>query len=63
VQRLEANGLLVHGDLEVPQATAQELVFPLPEGVCRLGDLELEWHPAEGSAGTAVSEVWLERSE
>ena len=60
-QRLEASGLPVHDALEVPAATAGEYVFPLPPAAHRYGDLELEWLPAPGSAGTAVSEVWLER--
>jgi hypothetical protein len=61
VQRLEAGGLPVHDALEVPAATAGEYVFSLPPAAYRTGDLELEWIPAPGSAGTAVSEVWLER--
>ena len=36
--------------------------LPLPPAAHRHGDLELEWLPAPGSAGTAVSEVWLERA-
>ena len=61
VQRLEASGLPVHDALAVPAATAGEYGFPLPPAAHRYGDLELEWLPAPGSAGTAVSEVWLER--
>jgi hypothetical protein len=61
-QRLEANGLLVHGERDVPEYTAEHIECDLPREATAAGTLELRFHPASGSMGTAVSEVWLLRA-
>jgi hypothetical protein len=62
-QRLEANGLLVHDTREVPEYTAEQVEFALPRETITSGAVELQFHAAPGSMGTAVSEVWLLRED
>jgi hypothetical protein len=61
-QRLEANGLLVHDEREVPEYTAEHVELALPREATAAGALDLQFHAADGSMGTAVSEVWLLRA-
>jgi hypothetical protein len=60
-QRLEANGLLVHETLEVPEYAAGQVEFAVPHEAVASRALELQFRAAPGSMGTAVSEVWLLR--
>jgi hypothetical protein len=61
-QRLEASGLPVHGECEVPEYTAEQVECDLPPEATAAGVLDLQFHAAPGSMGTAVSEVWLLRA-
>ncbi len=56
VQRLEANGLLVHGDLDLPRGEPKTFVFDLPKEACAKDRLELKAIKVKG-ANAVVSYV------
>ena len=58
-QRLEANGVLVHDERDVPEFTAERVEYPLPPEATAAGSVELHFRAGGDSMGTAVSEVWL----
>jgi hypothetical protein len=46
----------------VPEYTAEQVECDLPREATAAGVLDLQFHAASGSMGTAVSEVWLLRA-
>ena len=59
VQRLEANGIEVHGPLELPRERPKVSTFPLPENSYRSGEVTLRFLKAGGGQATVVSEIWI----
>jgi len=59
LQKLYANGHLIHDELELPSFNPEQYVFSIPKDVYANGSLRLEFISTNGRA--SVSEVWLMR--
>ena len=59
LENILANGQYLAKGVELPEYTARQFEYAIPHNVTENGVLELSFERGEGSAGTAVSEVWL----
>ncbi|HQK23454.1 MAG TPA: hypothetical protein PLM66_11255 [Candidatus Latescibacteria bacterium] len=62
-QKLEANGVEVHGPLILPRKHPETFEFALPPGSYSAGETTLRFRKAEGGVTTVVSEIWIRECE
>ena len=60
-QSVVANGHYLAKDIDIPQYTAQQFEYDLPQEVTKGGELELWLEKSAGGQTTVASEVWLVR--
>jgi hypothetical protein len=63
VQHVLADGAIIAENVAIPEYTAQQFEFAIPQAATADGDLELAFARGEGALGVVVSEVWLLKTE
>ena len=58
-QNVVADGEYLAKDVEIPEYTAKQFEYDIPQSATRDGDLELWLEKGTGGMATVVSEVWL----